>query len=145
MGKKTIGVYYFGIWAILSGAWYLLTSVKALTPFLKHITEAQYSSVQHNALVMLLIIGVVAVFMVVGYNFIRLKRFSLYLITLIFIVQFFCSLFVILFVPSEPFFLNITVPKIFYLVWFLISPIIGLGYVIRKSIKQLFGVKPVTG
>lgn len=145
MGKKTVGVYYFGLWAIISGAWYLLTSLKALAPFLRHLKEAQPSAVQHNAMVMLLIIGIVAIFMVTGYTFIRLKRFSLYLITIIFILQFFYSLFAIVFLPSDPFFLNITPPKIIYLLWFLASPVIGLGYVVRKSTKQLFGVKSVLG
>jgi len=140
---KRIGVLIFGLWAILTGCWYLFGSITAILPFLFHLKQADPISIRHNGIIMMLLLGLVALFVIIGVNLITRKRFALYLLTSVFVVQFFYSLFVVLFVSTEPFFYYMTISKITYLVWFLAVPLIGLIYVTRKRVKEFFGVGKV--
>lgn len=143
MKKGGIGTYIFGAWAILTGCWYLISSIKMLMPFLFHLREADPSAINHNAMAMVILLGIVTLFVVIGVSLIKIKRFALYLLTFIFIIQFFYSAFIILFVSDEPYFLEMNLSKIIYLIWFLALPLIGLVYVTRKGVKKLFGVSKV--
>ncbi|MBF0217819.1 MAG: hypothetical protein HQL30_12605 [Candidatus Omnitrophica bacterium] len=141
--KIISGKNIIGFWSFITGIIYFCGFAVELTKYLRYFNASTQQSLVHNGTILIIFFGMVAVFVSIGYFLIKLKRVALYLVTLLFVMQLFFSLFKVLFMETEPFLMDITAYKIFYLIWFIVMPLFGLVYVTRKNTKELFNVRNI--